>query len=89
MHSCPSYTHCVCSYANPGPVQFAGRTVGARSKTLALEPADYLDRLAQLHGHLRDVLDACQVGCDAAVVDAALASTAGLTKVIAVIRSRF
>jgi hypothetical protein len=62
--------------------------MGARSKTLALQPADYLDRLALLHGHLQEVIEACQVGCDPAVVDAALAATAGLTQVIAVIRNR-
>ena len=40
-------------YENPGPVQFYGSTQHSRARSLTIEPADYLDRVARLHKHLK------------------------------------
>lgn len=78
-------------YRNPGPAQLAGPTADARPRTAELsvgERGDYLERLETLHGLLDATRAATTAGCDAAILDTALASMRCLDSILRGMRDR-
>ena len=65
-------------YCNPGSVQFGGAGSGNTTLSLQIEKHDYLKRIQLLRDELKAVEKICLPGCDALLVDSAIAGVEGV-----------
>jgi len=85
--SAPSWSHEEL-YANPGPIQFSGKTADTCSVTLSLDKHNYLERIMALRTKLDGVRELCKPGVSEAVLDSALTGVTSLLHILETIKRR-